>query len=110
MNVTVHARHMEATEALRQYVQSKVVKLPRFYDNVMTIEVILEMDADQPKVEMIAHARRRRTFVAKNRGENMYACVDQCLDKITGQLRRHKDRVRDRQGPPRGGRASAPTE
>jgi len=30
----------------------------------------------------------------------MYACIDQCMDKIKEQVRRHKDRVRDRQGPP----------
>lgn len=105
MNVTVNARHMETTDALKQYVESKVVKLPRFYNSVQTIEVVLDLEADKPVVEIVAHAKRRRTFVARHRGESMYECVDVCLDKITGQLRRFKDRVRHRQDRPRAGAA-----
>lgn len=99
MNIIVNARHMEATDAIRSYVEEKVSKLTRFYDNVQSIEVVLDMDADQAFCEIIAHAIRRHTFVATHRDSNMYACVDVCLDKITEQLRRHKDKVRDRQGP-----------
>ena len=52
--------------------------------------------------EIVVQAKRKQTFVATHHDDDMYACVDQCLHKITEQLRRHKDRVRDRQGPPHG--------
>jgi putative sigma-54 modulation protein len=90
---------MEATESLKSYVAEKVGKLPRFYDNVQKIEVILDKEADNAVCEIIAHAVRKHTFVATHREESLYACVDVCLDKITEQLRRHKDKVRDRKGP-----------
>lgn len=99
MNIVVKARHMDATDALKRYVESKVAKLQRFYDNVQSIEVTLDLEADKPVVEIVAQARRKHTFVASHRGENMYASVDECLDKVSEQVRRHKDRVRDRQGP-----------
>ncbi|MCE5280428.1 MAG: ribosome-associated translation inhibitor RaiA [Planctomycetaceae bacterium] len=99
MNIIVNARHMDATDPIKDYVQAKVAKLERLYDNMQSIEVILDIEAEQPKVEIIATARRKNTFVATHRGEDMYACVDQCLDKVSQQVRRHKDRVRDRQGP-----------
>lgn len=100
MNITVNARHMEVTDAIRGYVQTKVSKLPRFYDSVQSIEVILDREADQAVAEIVAHARRKRTFVATHRDPDMYASIDQCLDKIVNQLRRHKDKVRDHQAPP----------
>ena len=100
MNVNVKARHIEATDSIKQYVQNKVTRLERFYDRLGSIEVILDMEADKPVVEIIAQGRRKHTFVATHRGDDMYACVDQCLDKIAEQLRRHKDKVRDHQGPP----------
>jgi len=92
---------MEVTDSIRQYVEGKVAKLPKFYDNIQSIEVILDREADKAMVEIVAHAKKH-TFVATQRDENMYACVDTCLDKITEQLRRYKDRVRDRQGTPHG--------
>ncbi|MCY2925335.1 MAG: ribosome-associated translation inhibitor RaiA [Planctomycetota bacterium] len=118
MNIVVKSRHMESTEPLKQYVAAKTEKLPRYYDNLLSVEVILDMEAAKPFVEMVAHAmevildmeadkptvemlvqaKKKMTFVARARNDDMYACIDQCLDKIVQQLRRHKDRVRDRQG------------
>lgn len=99
MNIVVNARHMNVTEPIRQYIEGKVSKLPKFYDSIQSIEVILDHEADQATVEIVVLARRKHTFVAHHRDDDMYACVDQCLDKITQQLRRFKDKVRDRQGP-----------
>lgn len=98
MNAVVKARHIDVTDALRQYVQTKVSKLPRFYSNITSIEVILDMEADQPVVEIVVLGKRKSKFVAKNRGPDMYACIDQCVDKIREQLRRHKDKIRDHKG------------
>ncbi len=100
MNILVKAPHVPVTEAVRQHVEGKVSKLPRFYDNVRTIEVTLDKEAGKSVVEIVVSASRKNTFVATHRDDDMYAALDQCLHKITEQLRRHKDRVRDRQGPP----------
>ena len=96
MNIVVKARHMDVTDALRQYAESKVSKLPKFFNHIQSIEVTLDMEANQPTVEIVATASHRNTFVATHREEDMYACVDQCFDKISEQIRRHKDRVRHR--------------
>ena len=103
MNITVNARHMDVTDSIREYIEGKLGKLPRFYDSIQDIEVHLDMEADKSVVEIVAHAKQKHTFVATHRDGNLYACVDFCFDKISQQLRRHKDRVRDRQGPPHGG-------
>lgn len=107
MNITVNARHMEVTDSVRQYVETKVSKLPRFYDNIQSIEVKLDTEADKSFVEIVAYAKKKHTFVATHRDENMYASLDMCLDKITEQLRRFKDKVRDRQGPTHGEQAAS---
>ncbi|HOD82896.1 MAG: Ribosome hibernation promoting factor [Planctomycetes bacterium ADurb.Bin126] len=99
MNVTVKSPHMEVTDSIREFVEGKVAKLPKYYDMIQSVDVILDMEADQAVVEIVVSAKRRNTFVATHRAEDLYASVDQCLHKITEQLRRHKDRVRDRQGP-----------
>ena len=99
MNIVVEARHMEVTDAIREFVEGKASKLPRYYDGLQTVEVTLDVEAEKPFAEIVVSARRKHTFVATHRDDDMYACIDQCLHKIIGQLRRHKDRLRDRQGP-----------
>lgn len=100
MNITIEARHMEITDAIRQYAESKVQKLPKYYDNIQSIEVIMELDGGKPSVEIIVQGGRKNTFVARLREDDLYAGIDGCVDKIAEQLRRHKDKVRDRQGTP----------
>jgi len=102
VKIAVEARHMTLTDAIRQYVESKVDKLPRFYDNVLSVDVVLDMEADQPVVEIHVSARQKHVFVAHHRDEDLYSCVDQCVAKITRQLRRHKDRVRGHRPAPTG--------
>lgn len=110
MNISVKAPHMDVTEPLKQYVSEKIAKLPHYYTNVHSIEVILDIEGQKPFVEIVVTAARKATFVASHRDDDMYACVDQCLHKITEQLRRHKDKVRDRQAMPHENRIIERTE
>lgn len=95
MSIVVKARHMDVTDAMRQYVERKAAKLTKFYDQLHNVEVTLSMEADKPSVEILASAKKKVTFVASHRDDDMYGCIDQCLDKISEQIRRHKDRIRD---------------
>lgn len=98
MNIVVEARHMEVTDSIRDYVEAKVSKLPKYYANILSIDVVLDMEAERPVVEIIVTASRKHTFVATHRAadmEDMYACVDNCFDKIAEQLRRFKGKMRD---------------
>jgi len=102
VNIVINARHMDVPDGMRSHLEEKAAKLPRFYNNIQSIEVILDREADHSIVEIVAHAKKKHTFVATHRGESLQACLDGCLDKIIEQVRRYKDRVRDRQGPPHG--------
>ena len=80
-----------------KYVEEKAPRLSKYYDNIQSIEVIFDTEAGQPKVEMIVHASPKHTFVAHHRDEDLHAAIDQCLDKLAQQLRRHKEKLRDPQ-------------
>ena len=96
MNVSVSARHMELTDAMKNYAVEKVQSLPRFYDGIQSVEVTYDKDSGQELVEIIVTGRHKKTFVAKTAGHDMYACLDQCVHKLAEQLRRHKDHIKDR--------------
>ncbi len=100
MNIVVNGRHMDVTTAMREHVESKASKLAKYYSSIQSIEVTLDMEADNSTVETVVSARKKHTFVATHRDPDMYACVDQCMHKIAEQLRRHKDKVRDHHVPP----------
>ena len=97
MNITVNARHMNVTDSLSDYAKGKAEKLNRFYNGITSIDVIMDSDGGHNKVEMVVQAARKSTFVAHATQDDMYANVDRCVDKLSQQIKKHKEKVRDHQ-------------
>jgi putative sigma-54 modulation protein len=90
---------MELTNAMRNQVEEKVARLPHLYDGIQTCDVTFSTDGGQFHVELHATGKRKSVFVAKAETDDMYGSLDLAVHKMEEQLRRHKDKVRDRQGP-----------
>ncbi|MHC4233748.1 MAG: ribosome hibernation-promoting factor, HPF/YfiA family [Planctomycetota bacterium] len=96
MQISVTGRHVNVTEELKEYAGDKAGKLPRFFDRVQAIEVILDHEGDDFTVDMIVTAEGRNHFIAHEAGPDMFALIDLIVDKLERQLKRHKERFRNR--------------
>jgi len=96
--ITVSGRHLEITAAIRQYAEEKAGKLPKFYDLIQEIELILDGNADgkQKRAEVVVIAEHRNRFVGHQEGDDLYGCIDQALHKVQMQITAHKERYRNR--------------
>ncbi len=95
MLFTITGRHMEITEALRVHAEEKTSKLPKYYDNINQIEVIIDgSDGGQTSVEIIARAEHSQIFIVTETGQDAYSCIDIAVHKLERQLRRKKTRQR----------------
>jgi putative sigma-54 modulation protein len=99
VQVTIVGRHMEIPEQTKAYIERKLEKLPRFYDRVMQIEVVIDGQSPGNTVEIVVSVAKHREFVVQETGEDVLACFDVCVDKMERQLRRHKEKVRNRKHP-----------
>jgi putative sigma-54 modulation protein len=96
MLLTITAKHIEMTDAIKEYIESKTAKLPKYYNNINKIEVIVDgNDGGQIGVELIASAEHSKIFIASETGEDMYACIDQVAHKIERQISRRKKKERN---------------
>lgn len=96
MQVTISSRHMDVSAALREYAEQKASKLNRFYDRLKGAEVIFDNAKQEIQVEVIATAEGHHTFVAKQNGADVYACIDECIEKMERQLSDYKKKFRNR--------------
>jgi putative sigma-54 modulation protein len=101
MQITVTGRHMGVSDALRAYCEEKAARLPRFLDRILAVEVVLEGKDGMHTAEIIVRSAGAQPFVASERHEDAYAAIDLLLDKIEEQLRRYKERHRNRKHPQR---------
>lgn len=95
MRVDVVGKHLEVTEAIRTYANTKVAKLLRFSDGVQLITVRLEKEP--PKhfhAEVVVDVEKHDDFVGHCKGEDLYHCIDEAVDKVSRQLTTFKEKTK----------------
>lgn len=103
MKLVVQGNNLEVTAAIHDYVQQKLDKAVSHYQNFLTeIDVHLSV-AKNPKssprqtAEVTIYANGT-VIRAEECNENLYASIDLVADKITRQLKKYKEKLRDRRG------------
>jgi putative sigma-54 modulation protein len=92
LNITGH--HIEVTPALRAYTTEKMQRLVRHFDQVVSVDVILNVEKLDQIAEATVNAGGRKLFATET-SQDMYAAIDGLTDKLDRQVRRLKDRLRD---------------
>ena len=97
--MTISGHHLEVTPALHEYVLTKLDRVTRHFDQVVDVNVLLTVQKlkekeRRQKCEVTLRVKGRDIFV-ENAHEDLYAAIDQLMDKLDRQVMRHKDRVQD---------------
>jgi ribosome hibernation promoting factor len=95
MQVTIIGRHMDVPKDVKVYIDEKARKLPHFYDQVMSVQAVVETLGPKYQVELLVSVAGHGDFVSKEKGDDIFACFDICRDHAEKQLRRFKEKVRD---------------
>jgi putative sigma-54 modulation protein len=92
LNVTGH--HVEVTESMRGYVEKKLERIGRHYDQVIDVHCILTVEKLRQKAEATLHVSGTAIH-ADATDENMYAAIDLLTDKLDRCLKKHKEKTSD---------------
>ncbi|MHC4694226.1 MAG: ribosome hibernation-promoting factor, HPF/YfiA family [Planctomycetota bacterium] len=96
MLFTITGKHINITEAIRKHAEEKTAKLPKYYNSVNQVEVIIDGNqGGNTSVEIIARGEHSKIFVVTETGDDAYKCIDLAVHKLERQLRRKKGRERD---------------
>ena len=98
MAIDITGRHVDVTESMRDYAEKRLGKLHDEFPRLDSVHVILDIQKYMHIAEVIVHARRHIRLEAKESSENMYASIDQVVDKIEKQLRRSIDKRHEHKG------------
>ena len=93
----ITGRHMDVTPALKRYIRSRFERLERYDVSLDRLEVVLSVTKLQHTAEVVCSIRGKR-FQAKTSTREMYATVDQLVDRLDGQVRKYKERRVEHKG------------
>jgi len=97
MNLTISGHHLEVTPAIREYVQSKLERVKRHFDQVIDIAVILTVDnLTEKEKRQKAEINLRlpgKTINVNALSHDLYAAVDCLIDKLDRQVMKYKSQA-----------------
>lgn len=92
MQVNISGHHIEVTEPLREYVNTRLEKLERHFDHITNVQVTLSVEKTRQKAEAQIHLRGTQIH-ADATHDDLYAAIDLMNDKLDRQLLKHKEKA-----------------
>ena len=95
MQIKISTRHGHLDEETQAFIRAKAEKLTHFFQRLMMIEVLVDLQNEDKSVEFLVSAEHKHDFVARESNKDLLAAVDLVLDKLEGQVRKYKEKVQD---------------
>lgn len=95
MMIKISSKHMDLTPAIEEYATKKLEKFPRYFDQVSSIEVVIDKARNGYTLEIITGVTHHEPFVATSDHQDLYACIDLGVERTKRQLTDHKSKLRD---------------
>ena len=97
MEVRIQAIHFDASEKLQDFIQKKVAKLEKFCDDINKVEVSLKVV--KPETAMNKEVGMKvlvpnGEFYAEKVSDTFEESVDACVDALSKQLTKYKEKLR----------------
>lgn len=104
MKLLIHGRNLDITPAIREYTETKITRAINHFEGMVKEADVHLSVARNPRVpQQTAEVTMFANGVvirAQERSENLYASIDMVASKLSRQLHRYKDRLKERhQGP-----------
>jgi putative sigma-54 modulation protein len=93
MQIAVTFRHMEAEEGAKGYVKGKVQRLQKYMESPREVHVVLSAEKFRHIAE-ITIIGNGMTLNSQGRDTDLYAAIDQMIDKIERQIRERREKGR----------------
>jgi putative sigma-54 modulation protein len=97
VTVKVTLRHSSNHGSIESYARDAVQVLSKYYPGPISCHIILDHqknDFEKNKIAEITAHVPQNDLVAKEAGQNYEQAIDSCIDSLSRQLKKHKDKMR----------------
>ena len=97
MNTSIVGRHVDLTDAIKDYVNSSVEVFKKYNLDIISVNSIISQDEKHGKkafsFEFTLNIANLDTVVVKQKDKDLYAAIDIAVDRVSKVLRRHHDKI-----------------
>jgi putative sigma-54 modulation protein len=95
MQTSVTFKNLDSSDTLKSYVEEKLDRFDRLLDNPAEANVVLSVEKFRHMAE-INIIGDRLSIIGKEETIDMYSAIDMVLDKLEKQIKKSKEKIRER--------------
>jgi putative sigma-54 modulation protein len=95
MDITVTFRHMEPIESLKLYAEEKISKINKYLDSPLEAHIVMTVEKFRHQADVTLSVNGTLIKGVEETGD-MYSAIDQVMDKIEKQVKRHLSKIKRR--------------
>ncbi|MBZ0265055.1 ribosome-associated translation inhibitor RaiA [bacterium] len=95
MNITIDARHFQATDSLKSYIEKEVSRLLKYFDRIIDTQVIIEVRGSEKLATITVNVPNQR-LVASEAAPKYEIAIESAVDKLVSQLLKYKQKMKSR--------------
>ena len=97
MNTSIVGRHVELTDAIKDYINSSIEVFKKFNLDIISVNSIISQEEKHGKkafsFEFTLNIAHLDTLVVKQKDKDLYSAIDIAVDRVSKALRRHHDKI-----------------
>jgi putative sigma-54 modulation protein len=94
MQMSITGHHIEVTPALGSYLEKRLARVIRHFDQVIDTHVVLTVEKLEQRAEATLRVRGESIHALAS-DQDMYAAIDALADKLERRVRKHKEKLCD---------------
>jgi len=91
MKIIFKGKHIEVTDAMRNYIEKRLSKIERHFDHILEVIVTLSVEKSRQIIEVTLQTNRALIRAEEETGD-MYASIDKVADKLERQIKKYKEK------------------
>jgi putative sigma-54 modulation protein len=95
MQISVTGRHMEVTEAIRDYAHDRLTHAFAAYPRIVSAHLILDVEKHRHLAEVVVQGPHHLRVESEAESPDMYASIAGAVDKAAKQIERQLDKWQD---------------
>jgi len=94
MNIEISGRNYEVNDRIRDLLQKKLAKIEKYFDDIIEIRCVLNVEKYRNICEIIVHGKSQDTK-SRQEAETMEDAVNATVDHLKGQAQRSRQKIRN---------------
>lgn len=96
MKLNIRGDKLIVTDAIKAYIEEKVSKLDKYFDNNDIEAKIVVRVANNKEIIEVTIPTSKYTLRAEESSKDLYASIDLVVDKLERQIRKNKTRIKNK--------------